>query len=330
MELAPIVLFCYNRSKHTQKTLESLSRNYLASESELFIYCDGPKSSATKEDFADIKATREIVKKKQWCKKVTVIERDFNYGLAKSITTGVSEIVNQFGKIIVLEDDIVTSNGFLQYMNEALAIYSKHDHVMHVSGFMWGIDTKRITSNTFFYNFGSCWGWGTWKDAWSHYEGNTANLIQRLANMKTIDINDYNKWQNDSFFVQLLDNYYGNRNTWAVKWHTSIYINGGFCLHPINSLVINIGLDGTGVNNKFSLSKFFIKQRLVAAIEVTEIEVIENELVKNSIKKYFRLNPFFNIHRRITKIRNLKYFRLLRSKNPNPFRQLLNQENQNA
>ena len=113
MSLAPIVLFVYNRPQHTLKTLEALMQNELAEMSELFIFCDGPKADATKQDQERINEVRELVKKKNWCKKVIIRESQVNKGLADSIVAGVTEIVNRYGKIIVLEDDIVTSKGFL-------------------------------------------------------------------------------------------------------------------------------------------------------------------------------------------------------------------------
>mgnify|MGYP000394750947 CR=1 FL=1 len=136
MSLAPIVLFVYNRPQHTLKTLEALMQNELAEMSELFIFCDGPKADATKQDRQRINKVRDLVKKKNWCKKVTIRESQVNKGLADSIVAGVTEILNTYGKIIVLEDDIVTSKGFLRYMNEALDLYENEPKVMQISGFM--------------------------------------------------------------------------------------------------------------------------------------------------------------------------------------------------
>jgi len=116
-QLAPIVLFCYNRPWHVEQTLEALSKNELADQSILYIYCDGPKPDATEEQIAKIAEVRQVIRKKQWCKEIHIIENDKNKGLGTSIIDGVSEIIKIYKKVIVLEDDLLTSPFFLDYMN---------------------------------------------------------------------------------------------------------------------------------------------------------------------------------------------------------------------
>lgn len=147
--LAPIVLFTYNRPHHTQKTLQALMQNELADKSVLYIYCDGAKEHATETDKTNITEVRKVVRSKQWCKEVHIIEAEKNKGLAKSIISAVTEIVGKYGKIIVLEDDIITSKGFLRYMNDALSIYQTQDKVMHVSAYMY--PHKERLPETFFF-----------------------------------------------------------------------------------------------------------------------------------------------------------------------------------
>ena len=135
MSYAPIVLFVYNRPEHTRQTLEALAANTLAQESDLFIYADGPKEDATEEQLERIRKVRAIVRSQQGCKSVTVIESDTNKGLAASIILGVTETVNKYGRIIVLEDDIVTGKYFLEYMNTALKKYENEKQVWEITGF---------------------------------------------------------------------------------------------------------------------------------------------------------------------------------------------------
>ena len=137
--LAPIVLFVYNRPWHTEQTLNALMQNELADQSVLYIYADGPKENATEEQLKKIEEVRHVIRTKKWCKEVHIIESEKNKGLADSIINGVTEIVNKYGKVIVLEDDIVTSKGFLKYMNEALELYKEEDKVYHISGYMFPV-----------------------------------------------------------------------------------------------------------------------------------------------------------------------------------------------
>ena len=129
--LAPIVLFVYNRPNHTQKVIDALKNNPEAKDSELFVYCDGAKENASEIEKKQIEETRKIIRGIMGFKSVTMIESKENKGLACSIIEGVTEIVKKFDKIIVLEDDIVTSKGFLNYMNTALNIYKNNKKIMH-------------------------------------------------------------------------------------------------------------------------------------------------------------------------------------------------------
>ena len=183
MNLAPIVLFVYNRPWHTLQTLEALRKNALASESILYIFADGPKPFADESAMHKINETRECIKKKQWCKEVIIYEREINLGLADSIINGVTEIVNKHGKIIVLEDDIVTSKGFLKYMNDALDIYELEEKVMHISGYMFPV--KKKLPKTFFYKPTTCWGWATWSRSWKYFKKDAKSQIDILDNTKS-------------------------------------------------------------------------------------------------------------------------------------------------
>ena len=172
MSQAPVALFVYNRPRHTEQCLESLSKCEGAGESELFVFSDGPKRSEDKEA---VEKVRELVKSRNWCKEVHVTERKENRGLAKSIIAGVTEIVNRFGRVIVLEDDLVLSPQFLNYMNDALEIYKDEERVMHVSGYMFPV--KVDLPETFFYRGTSCWGWAMWKRVWDFFEPDANKLL---------------------------------------------------------------------------------------------------------------------------------------------------------
>ncbi|MBO8460058.1 MAG: glycosyltransferase [Bacteroidetes bacterium] len=253
MNLAPIVLFVYNRPLHTEQTLMALQKNDFASESELFIFADGPKENAAVEQIEKIDEVRKIIRKKQWCGKVHIIESEVNKGLADSIVRGVTEIVNRYGKIIVLEDDVVVQKGFLRYMNDALNIYDEEERVMHISAYMYPHSCKKI-SETFFYNLpypGG--GWATWKRAWKYF-CNDANDLYKYFNENNL-WEDFNTAGSDYLQYQLEANIRGELKTWFVKWHASILMKNGLTLYPHRSLTHNIGFDASGVHcgqtNKF-------------------------------------------------------------------------------
>lgn len=284
MNLAPVVLFVYNRPFHTLQTLEALAKNELALNTELFIFADGPKENASPADLENINETRLIIRLKKWCKEVQIIESDINKGLADSVIEGVTKIVNEYGRVIVLEDDLVTGRGFLKYMNEALALYESEEKVMHISGYMFPVKAKLPT--TFFYKQTSCWGWGTWKGRWKKLERDPkilAEKIRALGKIGDADIDGTNQ-----FLAQLEDNVQGRKKTWAVLWHFTVFIQEGLCLHPGKSLVRNIGLDNTGTNCTES-NQFDVE--VVNNVAVRKIKIEEYSNVYKYLKLFYKNSP---------------------------------------
>ena len=200
--LSPICLFTYNRLSETKQTIEALKQNCLASKSELFIFSDGPKDNS---DLSKVIDVRQYLKTISGFKSINIYEARENKGLANSIVSGVTKIIKKYGRVIVLEDDIITSYGFLRYMNDALNYYIYEDDVMQVSSFMFPIDTKYLP-DSFFYQANTCWGWGTWARAWKFYDDNTTNIISRLKE-KRISWNTFNAMQGNEFKKQLFNNY---------------------------------------------------------------------------------------------------------------------------
>ncbi|HEY4324116.1 MAG TPA: glycosyltransferase family 2 protein [Mucilaginibacter sp.] len=288
MELAPIVLFVYNRPWHTEQTLNALASNRLANESTLYIYADGQKDDATAEELANINNTRNLIKGKKYCKEVFIIESEFNLGLANAIIKGVTEIVNKYGKIIVLEDDLVTHPFFLTYMNRYLEIYANSESVISLHGFMYPI--KKKISSPFFLKGADCWGWATWKRGWDLFEHNGKLLLDRIVQKNAEKEFNFNNSYN---YMSLLEaQIAGKVNSWAVRWYASAFLLNKLTLYPPISLVQNIGFDGSGTH------KDYIDSQLRVAINAEEFEIkvigtSENKNIKKRIEKYFRGNYNF-------------------------------------
>lgn len=282
MRLAPIVLFVYNRPEHTRKTLETLMANELADRSELIVFADGPKQNACENDLIKIEEVRGIIREKPWCKSVEIIESKLNKGLADSIIEGVTRIVNEFGKIIVLEDDIVTSPGFLNYMNDALNFYENEEKVMHISGYMYQNTTN--LPETFFFNVPLCWGWATWERAWQNFNTNTQQLYDHFEKLDRWK--EFNKFGGNYLKSQLVANMTGDLKTWFIKWHASCMIKNGLTLFPRQSLVSNIGFDNSGEHCESS-DKFMHKD-LAPAIFVKKIKLKENHKAKKIIVEFYQ------------------------------------------
>lgn len=252
MELAPIVVFSYNRPDHLRRTLEALAKNDLAEQSALYIYCDGAKADATEEQKQRVAENRKVAHSTTGFKELHVVERDRNVGLKDNIIGAVTEIVNRYGRIITLEDDVVSSVGFLRYMNDALELYADEDRVMHVSAYMY--PHKSRLPETFFYPVpypGG--GWATWARAWKYYDDDAQKLYDYWKDKwKVFDL-----FGNDYLSKQLKRNLDGTMNTWFIKWHAVMMQRGALTLYPGNSLTNNIGFDASATNcyttNKFDV-----------------------------------------------------------------------------
>ncbi len=280
MSIAPIVLFTYNRPFHTLKTLEALKDNKLASQSIIYVYCDGAKENATALDIENINEVKRIVKQNQWCKEVHVIEQKENRGLAKSIVNGVTAIIEKHHKVIVLEDDIVTSPMFLTYMNSALDYYENEERVMHISGYMPPIST--IKKPFFFYNQTSCWGWATWGRAWKNYNQDAKFLKEEI--IKQNRQREFNVNNSYPFLTHLQNNIDGTWETWAIKWHASVFLQKGLCLHPNVSYTQNIGMDGSGEN--CSTTDIYTVNHLNETIFQPVQKLVQDKGVLKKVVKY--------------------------------------------
>jgi hypothetical protein len=282
MKLAPIIVFAYNRPEHTRRTLESLRQNVLADESVLFIYIDGPKEDVSSEQLKQINLVKEVVKSEKWCKEVYIVQSETNKGLAGSVIKGVTETVNKYGSVIVLEDDLVSDKWFLKFMNDALTVYENEADVVCATGYIYPV--VKPLPETFFLKGADCWGWATWKRGWDLLETDGNKLLKELeAKDQTKDF-DFN----DSYpYLQMLkDQIARKNNSWAILWYASAYLKNKYCLYPGHSLIHNIGVDGSGTHSGTSTG-FDVKLKN-EEVKVTKQEVKETKGTKEIIGSYFR------------------------------------------
>jgi hypothetical protein len=253
--LAPIVLFVYNRPVHTAQTLATLSKNYLAKDSVLYIYCDGTKADASKETLQNILEVEKIVESKQWCKEVKIIKSKINKGLANSIKSGVTDIIQKYGKAIVMEDDLITSPAFLTYMNKALDYYETKKSVFSISGYNLPANKMAIPADYEYDVYVSLrngsWGWATWADRWRQVDWTVANYktLQNHSQMQKA----FNRG-GDDIFPMLAGQQSGKLNIWSIQFTLAHFENHAISIVPTLSYVDNIGLDGSGENCNPTLS----------------------------------------------------------------------------
>jgi hypothetical protein len=275
--LSPVVLFTYNRLWHTQQTVESLVKNDYASESELFVFSDGGRDG---EDWEKIQKVREYLKTISGFKKVEIFESEYNKGLANSIIDGVTKIVELDGKIIVLEDDLVTSKYFLRYMNDALEIYKNDEDVACITGYVYPI---KNFPQTFFIKGADCWGWGTWKNAWDIFEQSGEKLLNEIQSKKLETEFDFNG--NYPYVQMLKDQINGKNNSWAIRWYASAFLKDKLCLYPGESFVQNIGHDCSGVH--CAETNLFDVQMSSSCEKIEKIPTFENKNCRKLFENFF-------------------------------------------
>ena len=208
----------------------------------MYIFSDGAKSNNDEEKVAEVRA---IINKTEGFKSVKVIERKDNAGLANSVIAGVTQLINDYGQVIVFEDDLVTSPHTLTYFNQALNRYRDEERVMHIGAYMYPLKSENLPQS-FFYRAATSWGWATWATAWVHFEPNIDTLLNQFDAKKKSAFSIENSM---NFWKQMQEFKKGKNNSWAIRWYASIFLKGGLTLNPAQSLVNNIGHDGTGVHS---------------------------------------------------------------------------------
>jgi len=243
VNVAPVVLFVYNRLDHTRQTVEALARNALASATDLFVYSDAEKDSIQADAVAGV---REYVHSIQGFHQVVVREHAANWGLADSIIDGVSAVIADRGYAIVLEDDIVCSTDFLDYMNSALDYYARDKHVFSISGYAYpGVLPPAYGDDVYMLCRFGCWGWATWVDRWQEVDWAVSDYASFRANPRSM-----RRFARggDDVLLMLQQERAGFLESWAIRWYYAQARHDQWTLYPRYSKVENIGCDGSGVH----------------------------------------------------------------------------------
>lgn len=298
MSYAPIALFVYNRPVHTRQTVEALLANAEAAQSALYVFSDGPRNAAASQAVTEV---RTYVRSIADFKSVTIIERETNFGLARSIIDGVTRLCGEYGRVIVMEDDLVTSPFFLSYMNDALTHYENEDRVMQVSGHIFQVPEFTQREEALFLPFVASWGWGTWERAWKHFDPATQGW-EKINNISELR-NRFNLDGNFDYSTLLEQQMSGKVDSWAIRWYVSVFLRNGVALYPPQTLVKNIGLD-SGTHGSRIL-RWTLAGQAVSVKPISfprQIQVIDQDfiLVKKAIFRQMggRLGALFRYVRR--------------------------------
>lgn len=286
MKYSPILLFVFNRPNHVRRTVEALQKNTLAAESILYIYSDAARTPEQEETVQEV---RKYIHSVNGFKEINIIERNENWGLARSIIDGVTTRIKEYGRVIVLEDDLITAPYFLQFMNDALETYKDEEKVGHIQGCDFTQDTS--LPDTFLIKWTGSWGWATWERAWKHFNPDGKALLKELESRKLTYTFDFNgKYGYTRMLRRQIE---GKNNSWAIRWNASLFLKDILSLNVGKSLVQNEGFDGSGTNcgggGLYSSNLFMNK------IEVKKISpAVENMNARQAYVRYYaRTNSFW-------------------------------------
>lgn len=288
MVTAPIVLFVYNRPDHTRQTIEALQKNELADKSILYVFSDAAKGS---KDIKSVDEVRCYVKHVSVFKKTVIIERKKNFGLANSVIEGVSRVIKEYGKVIVLEDDLVTSPYFLKYMNGALDFYHNNESIYSITGFNFSSDFMGFSKDFFddvYLNIRPMsWSWATWEREWQGIDWNVSDINEFLSSKTRVA--EFNQGGTDlTQMLKLQMN--GKLDSWYIRWSYNAYLKKKHTIYPTKSLVNNIGHDSTGVHcgtddkNIYSHTELSNNQN---------VQFVRNISIRNDVVSSF--NKAFNL-----------------------------------
>ena len=281
-EYAPIALFAFRRPEHLSACLASLRACAEAASSPLVVFCDGAR---TADDDAGVAVVRRVAHSAEGFASVRVVERDRNLGLAASVIDGVSGLLREYERIVVVEDDLVVSPDFLRYLNEGLDLYADEPSVVSIHAYVYAVPEPLPPS--FFLRGADCWGWATWRRGWAVFDPDAAALLRRLdasGERRAFDLDGAFPYRS-----MLEDQVAGRIDSWAVRWYASAFLTGGLTLYPGVSLVENTGQDGSGTHSIPSTTHDVAAARMTLPLE--PIAVVESSSARAAVVR--TLAPHF-------------------------------------
>lgn len=257
--LAPIALFAYQRIRHLDATLNALMACPEFVDSEVFVFCDGPKESSGD----DVAKVRDWLHRRR-TPNMTIVESPTNRGLAASVTHGVTELCEKFGRAIVIEDDLIVAPSALTWFNRALDEYADDESVWQISAHQFAVPEFSAKDEGMFLRLTTSWGWAVWKRSWDRYDPVATGWESLETDEKLRRRFDYDG--SYPYSDMLIDQMKGRLDSWAIRWNWAMFCAGGLCLFPPRSLATNVGFDETATHQKFRLLKRFVRHKDLSGV----------------------------------------------------------------
>lgn len=284
---APIVVFGYKRKDHIERVVEALAENKESKDSDIWFYLDGSKNES---DIDQVNEVRKYIRSinKNWFHSISIICAENNQGLAKSVISGVDNVIEKYGKVIVVEDDALVSPFFLNFMNTALEYYYKDNQIFSVGGYVPNMSTiGRYDKDIVITQRSSSCAWGTWRDRWERIDWSISNYNKFRFDF--IKRKMFNEWGNDRSSM-LDDQMKGRISSWAIRFDYAMFSLSMMNIVPYKSLVTNIGNDGSGTHVSSSSNSMFFEELEVYDTHSIKFEHVEvDQRIKTHYQKLFKV-----------------------------------------
>jgi len=278
-DLAPIVIFAYRRPEKLRALLNSLSACPEASGSHLTVFVDGPKKAGEAKAVSQVLAVASGEKR---FRSTRVVSQPSNRGLSGSVIGGVTQMLQDHDRVIVLEDDLIVSPHFLTFMNQGLSTYAETDEVVSIHAYVYPV--IRELPDTFFLKGADCWGWATWRRGWAIFNPDGRELLDQLVKAELL--HEFNFGGSENYVGLLEDHIAGRVDSWAVRWYASALLADKLTLYPSHPMAVNTGIDGSGTHGG---SRHHRQVLATEPIAVTWKEAQENSSARAAFESFFRM-----------------------------------------
>lgn len=284
---APLAIFIFNRPEHTRRMIASLKACIGFAESPIYVFADGPRRA---RDISAIQEARSEARRLLGNDAV-YLERDANLGIESSVIAAVTQLCDRYGRAVVIEDDLIFSPHFLEFLNHGLRRYEGNPRVMQVCGYMFDVPAFRHRAEAIFLPMASSLGWATWKRAWDQFDPLATGWRERL-----LDDRFRKRFDLDGHFpyAKMLSHHMrGAHPAWDIRWYYTMFNKGGLALYPPRTLVVHTGFDGTGMHDRFSLPVHQAELATEAQFDLPE-QVANGQdqgLVFEAVKKFRPSSP---------------------------------------
>ncbi len=303
MSLAPVIVFGYNREDHLKQTIDALGKNVGAKETDIFLFLDGFKGEEDQKKVETVQTYGKSLTSDPRFRSITVFCAEYNRGLALSVIQGVSRVIERYGRVIVLEDDIISSQDYLSFMNDALNYYETEDSIWSISGYTFNlISLKNVQEDVYLGYRASSWGWATWKNRWISIDWNVSDYnLFRYNILSRVKFNRGGTDMSDMLDRQMA----GEISSWAIRWCYAQFRQNKLTVFPCKSKVLNIGQDGTGTHsdkmNQYDSNQFGNHEYTLTLPPINRVILREfKNRVKLSLFSRIKRYMIYNIIRRIS------------------------------